>query len=300
MNWLNYHHLLYFWTVSQEGSIASASRKLHVSPATISIQLRRLEKSLGVKLFEKSGRGLVLTEMGTAIQTYAQDIFSAGQEMLHMVQGRSTSGPPLLRVGVQDVVPKLIAYQLLAPTLNITGEYRLSCYEGDARSLISDLVVHKLDIVLSDTPIDPSMKVRAFSHLLGESEIVLVGINDLAKKAVRGFPKSLNSIPILLPMGTTALRRSLDIWFEEHQIRPIIHGEFEDSAMMKAMGKVGLGIFPIPSIISREVQKMYDVEEIKKLPGLTERYYALLIERKIKHPAVLSISENARRRRRYR
>jgi LysR family transcriptional regulator, transcriptional activator of nhaA len=299
MNWLNYHHLQYFWAVSQEGSVAKASEKLHVTPATISIQLRDLEKQLGVKLFRKAGRGLALTEMGTAVQSYANDIFATGQELLDMVHGRPGEGPILFRVGIKDVMPKLIAYQLLEPTLQTAQEIRVACHEGDVSRLIADLAIHKLDVVLSDTPIDPSMKVKAYSHLLGESDVVLVGTKDLAKKVRKDFPDSLNSTPILLPMKDTVLRRSLDIWFDENEIRPQIRGEFEDSAMMKIMGKAGVGVFPVTAIISEEVQAMYRVESIAKVPGVTERFYALSVERKIKHPAVLAISEVARKKLQY-
>ncbi len=300
MNWLNYHHLQYFWAVSQEGSVARASEKLHVTPATISIQLRDLEKQLGVKLFRKAGRGLALTEMGTAVQSYANDIFATGQELLDMVHGRPVGGPILFRVGIKDVMPKLIAYQLLEPTLQITEDVRLSCHEGDVSRLIADLAIHKLDVVLSDTPIDPLMKVRAYSHLLGESDVVFVGTKELAKAVRKDFPGSLNSVPILLPMRNTVLRRSLDNWFDENQIRPRIRGEFEDSAMMKIMGKAGVGIFPVTAVISEEVQDMYRVEMIAKIPGVTERFYALSVERKIKHPAILAISEVARKKLQYR
>jgi LysR family transcriptional activator of nhaA len=299
MNWLNYHHLQYFWAVSQEGSVAKASEKLHVTPATISIQLRDLEKQLGVKLFRKAGRGLALTEMGTAVQSYANDIFATGQELLDMVHGRPGEGPILFRVGIKDVMPKLIAYQLLEPTMQTAQEIRVACHEGDVSRLIADLAIHKLDVVLSDTPIDPSMKVKAYSHLLGESDVVLVGTKELAKKVRKDFPDSLNSTPILLPMKDTVLRRSLDIWFDENQIRPQIRGEFEDSAMMKIMGKAGVGVFPVTAIISEEVQAMYRVEPIATVPGVTERFYALSVERKIKHPAVLAISEVARKKLQY-
>ena len=296
MNWLNYHHLQYFWAVSQEGSVAKASEKLHVTPATISIQLRDLEKSLGVKLFRKAGRGLALTEMGTAVQSYANDIFATGQELMDMVNGRPVGGPMVLRVGIKDVMPKLVAYQLLAPTLRMSGDVRLLCYEGDITKLISDLAIHKLDVVLSDTPIDPTMKVRAYSHLLGESDVVLVGTKALAKKIKAGFPGSLDGSPVLLPMKNSVLRRSLDYWFEVNEVRPKIVGEFEDSAMLKIMGKAGVGIFPVANTICKEVEDMYGVEFIAAIPDVTEKFYALSVERKVKHPAVLAISEVARKK----
>ena len=295
MNWLNYHHLQYFWVVAREGSVARASDVLHVTPATISIQLRDLEKTLGVELFRKSGRGLALTEMGTAVQAYAQDIFSTGQELLDMVNGRPVDGPMVLRVGIKDVLPKLVAYQLIEPTLQMSQEVRLVCCEGDITKLIADLSIHRLDVVLSDTPIDPSMKVRAYSHLLGESDVAIVGTKSLAKKFRRNFPRSLDGAPILVPMRNTILRRSLDYWFEHSEIRPKIVGEFDDSAMLKIMGSAGVGVFPVPAIIAKEVEAMYGVEFIGTLPDLSEKFYALSVERKVKHPAVLAITEVARK-----
>lgn len=296
MNWLNYHHLQYFWIVSREGSVARASEILHVTPATISIQLKELESSLGVELFKKAGRGLALTEMGEAVQAYAQDIFSTGQELLDMVHGRPVGGPTVLRVGIKDVMPKVVAYQLLEPTFEVTDNLRLCCYEGDIGKLLADLAIHKLDVVLSDTPIDPSLKVRAYSHLLGESEVSFVAARSIAKKYKKGFPECLNGAPMLLPMSNTYLRRSLEYWFEENGIRPRIVGEFDDSAMLKIMGRAGHGIFPIVSVIRKEVESMYGVEWIADIPHLTEKFYAISVERKVKHPAVLRITEQARRR----
>ncbi len=296
MNWLNYHHLQYFWIVAREGSVVRASEILHVTPATISIQLRDLEKSLGVELFRKSGRGLALTEMGIAVQAYAQDIFSTGQELLDMVSGRPVGGPLILRVGIKDVMPKLVAYQLLEPTLRQSDDIRLSCYEGDVTKLISDLAVHKLDVVLSDTPIDPSIKVRAYSHLLGESDVVLLGAKSFVKKLRADFPQSLEGAPLLLPMRNTILRRSIDYWLEENELRPKIVGEFEDSAMLKIMGRAGVGIFPAPGIIRQEVESMYGVEYLGTIPDISEKFFALSVERKVKHPAVLAITNAARKK----
>ncbi len=225
-----------------------SQRKVACDAATISIQLRDLEKSLGVKLFKKAGRGLALTEMGAVVQSYANDIFATGQELLDIVSGRPSDGPIQFRVGIKDVMPKLVAYQLLEPTLGMAEEVRISCYEGDVGRLIADLAIHKLDVVLSDTPIDPLLKVRAYSHLLGESEVGFVGTRALAKQARKDFPFSLNSVPMLLPMRNTVLRRSLDNWFEENKIRPIIRGEFDDSAMMKVMGKAGWAFFQLQTL----------------------------------------------------
>lgn len=296
MEWLNYHHLLYFWTVAREGSVRRASELLHVTPSTLSIQIRELEQSLGVRLFRKSGRGLALTETGEEVQRYAGDIFSLGQEMLDMVRGRPVGKPLLFRVGVKDVMPKLVAYRLLEPTLCLPESVRLVCHEGDLDHLVADLAVHKLDAVLSDTPLDPGLKVRAYSHLLGESEVVLLGTRKLVEALRKGYPGSLNEAPFLLPTQNTTLRRTLDLWFQEHQIRPDIRGEFHDSAMLKIAGRAGVGVFAVPQVIQAEVRQMYDVELLGTLAGVHERFYALTIERKLKHPAVVAISLSARRK----
>ncbi len=203
----------------------------------------------------------------------------------------------VLRVGIKDVMPKLVAYQLLEPTLRMSDEVRLLCYEGDITKLIADLAIHKLDVVLSDTPIDPSMKVRAYSHLLGESEVVWVGTKSLAKKVRKDFPESLSGVPVLMPMKNTILRRSLDFWLESTGLRPKIVAEFDDSAMLKIMASQGHGIFAVPKVIEKEVESMYGVEYIATIPNISEKFYALSVERKVKHPAVLAITEVAKEKR---
>lgn len=295
MDWLNYHHLQYFWVVAHEGSVRRAAELLHVTPATVSLQIRELEKSLGVRLFRREGRSLVLTDTGEAVRRYAQDIFALGQELVDMVRGRPLGQPMHLRVGVKDAMPKLVAHQFLEPTLR--GEtMRLVCVEGELEQLVADLSIHKLDVVLSDTPLAPTMKVKAYSHLLGESDVVLVAHRKWADRLVDGFPGTLDGAPFLLPTPDTAMRRSLDAWFAENHVRPDIRGEFQDSAMLKIAGRAGGGVFAIPAVIQSEVQAMYQVERVGLLAGLRERFYALSVERKLKHPAVVTISEAARRK----
>lgn len=296
MDWLNYHHLLYFWVVAHEGSVSRASEVMHVTPATVSIQIRELEKAFGVRLFRKAGRGLALTEMGEAVYRYASDIFAMGRELTDMVRGRPLGQPLLFRVGIKDVMPKVVAYKLIEPTLNMPEQVRLVCREGDFSGLMADLAVHRLDVVLSDTPIDPSLKVRAFSHLLGESEVVVLGERKLAQRLKEKFPDSLDRAPWLLPTDNNVLRRSLDLWFADHNFHPVIRGEFEDSAMLKIAGKAGVGVFAVAAAIRAEVEAMYGVELIGKIPSIKERYYAISAERKLKHPGVVAISEAARKR----
>lgn len=296
MDWLNYHHLLYFWVVAHEGSISRAAEILHVTPATISIQIKELERSWGVELLRKSGRGVALTETGEEVYRYAQEIFSLGRELVDLVRGRPLGQPLVLRVGIKDVMPKLVAYKLIEPTLKMPEQIKLICWEGTSAGLLADLAVHKLDVVLSDTPLDPSLKVKAFSHLLGESEIVILAERKLAERLRPDFPDSLDGAPWLLPTDNNVLRRSLDLWLADHNYRPQIRGEFEDSAMLKIAGRAGIGVFATVAAIRSEVESMYGVELIGKIPSIKECFYAISAERRIKHPGVLAISEAARKR----
>lgn len=295
MDWLNYHHLLYFWVVAHEGSVSRAGEVLHVTPATVSIQIRELERSLGVQLFRKSGRGLALTDMGEEVYRYANDIFALGRELVDMVKGRPIGRPLLFRVGVKDALSKLVVFKLLEPHFQMTEKTRLVVVEGDIPRLVASLSVHKLDVVLSDTQLDPSFKVRAWSHLLGESPVVVMGIRQLVEKYREGFPGSLNRAPFLLPTEQSVLRRSLDVWLEDNDLSLDIRGEFDDSAMLKIAARAGAGLFAAPAVIRREIEAMYGVEALGVLPDIQERYYALSVERKLKHPAVVAISESARK-----
>jgi LysR family transcriptional activator of nhaA len=292
MDWLNYHHLLNFWMVAREGSVQRASQMLHVTPASVSVQVRQLEKSLGVKLFDKQGRGLVLTEMGKEVLEYAEEIFSTGRELLDMVKGKPIGKPLELRVGIRDVMPKLVAYQLLQPAIVGDQSMRLICHEGKMADLVADLAIHKLDVVLSDTALDPLYRVQAHSYRLGSSEVSIVGVSELARKYRSGFPDSLDGAPFLLPTRETVLRRHLDRWFTEIDIEPAIRGEFADSAMLKIAGRCGLGLFAIPSIVEDEVKKLYGLVSLGRVPGIQEQFFAVSIERRIKHPGVLAICKN--------
>ncbi len=296
MDWLNYHHLHYFWVVAREGSVRRASELLHLTPATISIQLRDLERSLGAKLFQKSGRGLALTPSGESVYRYASEIFALGQEMQEVVRGQPSGRPRLLRIGIRDVMPKLVAYKLMEPTFLLEDAPRVVCHEGDVGRLVAELSVHRLDVVLSDTPLDPTLKVRVFSHLLGESDVVVMSTRALAGRVTEGFPGSLHGAPFLLPTENTVLRRSLDLWFSENGIRPLVRGEFEDSAMLKEAGRAGIGAFAAPAAIRTELESMYGVVKVGTIAGVKERFFALSVERRIKHPAVMAIWSTARQR----
>ena len=291
MEWLNYHHLQYFWVVAREGSIARACEILRLAQPTISGQIRMLEETLGGKLFTRAGRGLVLTELGQVVFRYAEEIFSLGKEMAEVVQGRQLGHPLRLVVGITEVLPKLVAYRLLEPALQGSEPVRLICWEGKLDQLLADLALHRLDIVLADAPMSSISRVRAYSHLLVESGISLFAIPKMAAKFRRNFPKSLHEAPFLLPTDNTVLRRSLEQWFESENIRPTNAGEYEDSALLKAFGQAGCGIFAVPTLIEAEVSHQYRVRLVGHVPSIRERFYAISVERKLHHPAVLAISE---------
>jgi LysR family transcriptional regulator, transcriptional activator of nhaA len=262
----------------------------------VSAQLKSLEHSLGEKLFHKSGRHLVLTDTGKLVFRYAEEIFSLGQELMGTLKGRPQGRLSRVNVGVTEVMPKLVAYQLIEPALKLKDPHRIVCREGTNTELLAALAVHDIDVMLSDGPIDPAVNVKAFNHLLGECGILLFGAPQLAAKYRARFPRSLDGAPFLLPTSNTAARRSLDQWLESQSIRPTIVAEFEDSALLKVFGQRGLGLFVAPSLISAEVQRQYDVKMVGRLEGVTERYYAISLDRKLKHPAVVAISDAARAR----
>ena len=296
MEWLNYHHLLYFWTVVREGTVARAGERLSLAQPTISGQLRTLESVLGEKLFTRSGRHLVPTDTGRLVYRYADEIFSIGREMMETLKGRPSGRPLRLTIGVADAVPKLIAYRLLQPALALPEPVHLVCREDRPDRLLAELAVHELDVVLTDAPISPSVRVRAYSHLLGECGISFFGVPALASRYRKGFPKSLDRAPMLLPADNTAMRRSLDEWFEATKIHPVVIGEFEDSALLKVFGEAGRGLFPAPTAIEREVRKQYQVALVGRVDNVRARFYAVSVERRLKHPAVVAIADAARKK----
>ncbi len=294
MDWLNYHHLLYFWTVAKEGTIAAACQKLHLAQPTISAQIRALERALGEKLFRRVGRRLTLTETGRLVYRYADEIFSVGRELMDTLSGRQTGNPLRFRVGVADVLPKLIAHRLLEPALKLPEAIQLVCRESTPAELLARLAIHELDLILSDSPIGPDVRVRAFNHLLGECGVAVFGSKELAVAHRRRFPRSLDGAPFLMPAGSTSLRRSLDFWFDSEDIRPSVVGEFDDSALLKVFGQAGAGLFAAPDVIEKEVRRQYGVRVVGRLESVRERFYAISVERKVKHPAVVAIADAAR------
>ncbi|MDX2120904.1 MAG: transcriptional activator NhaR [Gemmatimonadota bacterium] len=296
MAWLNYHHLLYFWTVAREGSIARATQKLHLTQPTISAQIHALEESLGEKLFLRSGRRLVLTEVGQVVYRYAEEIFTLGRELQDVLAGRPTGRPVRLTVGIADQVPKLLAHRLLAPAFGLTEPVHLVCREGKLDRLFADLTTHSLDLVLSDAPLTADTRVRAFNHPLGETGVSVFGVAPLADRYRRGFPRSLDGAPFLLPTEGTSLRRSLEEWFDRERVHPVVAAEFSDSALLKVFGMGGVGLFAAPTAIAADVRRQYEVKALGTLGGVRETFYAITIERRLRQPAVVAIMEAARNR----
>ena len=293
MEWLNYHHLFYFWTVVREGSIAAACRKLLLSPATISAQLRGLEDALGEKLFKRVGRNLAPTEFGRLAARYADEIFGLGQEFMDVAKGRTLETSLRFRLGVDDVLPKLVIARVLEAAFRLPQAIRLVCVEGTQSQLLPQLAVHDLDLVLSDAPADPSIKVRAFSHLLSESGVTVCAVPALARSLRRNFPASLDGAPALLPTPNTSLRRALDEWFESVSVRPRIIAEFEDLALLNACGHRGAGFFAAPDAIADEITTGESVQAVGRMGKMRERLYAISVERRVKHPAAVALVENA-------
>lgn len=294
MDWLNYHHLLYFWTIAREGSVTRAAQVLRLNQSTLSTQLRALEEALGEKLFRKAGRNLELTDEGELVYRYAEDIFGLGQEMLETLRGRPAGRQLRFAVGISDALSKLMIYRLLEPALALPEPLRLQCRADKTTRLLADLVTHQLDLVLADAPMRPQARIKAYNHLLGAYGISFFGAEKLAKSQAHSFPECLNGKPLLLPSEGTTLRRALEAWLSAQHLKPVLAGEFDDSALLKAFGHAGMGFFAAPSIVSKEVQRQYQVQEIGRVEEIKERIYAISLERKIKHPAVLAISQAAR------
>ena len=294
MEWLNYHHLFYFWTVARTGSVTAAAEELRLAQPTISGQIRTFEGALGEKLFVRVGRNVALTDFGQTVYRYADDIFAVGRELLGVVNGQPASQHARLNVGVLDVLPKLLAYRLLAPALALNPPVVIVCREGKPERLIADLSIHALDLVLSDAPIPVTVSVRAYSHLLGECGITFFASKEVAARLKGRFPAALDGAPMLVPMVNTSMRRDLDQWFSKVGVRPRIVSEFEDSALLKVFGEAGVGVFPAPSAIEREIARQYGVKRLGRTDEVKARFYAISVERKLKHPAVVAISEAAR------
>lgn len=294
MDWINYHHLFYFWTVAKTGTVSAAAKKLHLARPTVTAQVRELERSVGQKLLRQQGRGLVLTEFGQQIFAYAENIFSIGQELREFIKTGQPGRRQKLRVGMPDVVPKLIAFELLKPALIGAEPPRMECYEGKLTDLLADLAIHRLDLVLSDSPAPAPLDVNVYNHKLGECGLSILATPSLAKKYRKGFPDSLTNAPILLPTELTVVRRSLDRWMEDRKVFPEIVAEFEDSALLKVFGQAGQGVFPVPSVIEDIVKKQYGVWLVGRIPEVLDTFYVISVEKRVQHEAAIRIMNQAR------
>lgn len=294
MRHLNYSHLQYFWAVAREGSIAKASESLHLTPQTISGQLKLLDEAVGSPLFNRVGRRLVLSDMGRLVFEYADEIFSVGAELASVVRGNHMSGPTTLSLGIVSSLPKLIAERIVAPAMMAEEPVRVRCHESSIEQLLSELAVHKLDLVLSDQPVPDGLGIKAYNHRLGESGMSFFSQRGRARRFRARFPESLNDAPLLLPSQHSALRRRLDDWFENHELSPRIAGEFDDSALLKAFGEAGVGVFAAPTVIEEEICRMYRMSVIGQTDEIKERFYAISPERRLKHPSVVLITDTAR------
>jgi LysR family transcriptional activator of nhaA len=293
VDWLNFHHLRYFWVVATEGSVSRAARKLRVSQPTVSEQVHALQDSLGEKLLRREGRGVVLTEAGRTVFRFAEEIFSLGGELLDTVKGRPTGRPLRLSVGIADVVPKLVAFRILEPAFAMPQRVRLVCREDAQERLVPDLLSHALDMVIADAPAGPGLG-RTYSHLLGECGVSVFGAPRFAAKLREGFPRSLQGAPFLLPTADTALRRELDAWFDARKLAPEVVAEVQDAALLTTFAEAGLGVFAAPDAIAPETGLARGLRRIGALKPLRARYYAITAERRIVHPALSLIAGAAR------
>lgn len=296
MEWLNYHHLHYFWVVAKEGSVVRASEVLGLAHPTISAQIHRLEEALSEKLFARRGRSLVLTEAGRVTFQYADEIFSLGRELLDTLKSRSSGRPLRLVVGVAVVLPPSLVRRFLEPAFRLSQPVQIICREDKSvAEFIAELALHRVDVVIADGPAGPGLPVRAFSHLLGECGTTFFAAEKLALSLRRNFPRSLDGAPFLSPGAPSTVRRTLEQWFTAQNIRPRVVAEFDDGALAKDFGMEGKGVFAAPTVIEAEVRRHYRVRVIGRASAVRQQFYAISVERKIKHPAVAAICEAARK-----
>lgn len=294
MEWLNYHHLYYFWLTVKTGTVAGAAKSLHLARPTVAAQIKELEKSFGEKLFDKHGRGLVLTEFGAQIHQYADEIFAIGHELREFVKLGHNINRKRFVVGLPDVVPKHIAFELLKPALHMPERPRTVCYEGKLVQLLTDLALHKLDLVISDAPAPTTLELKLYNHKLGDCGLSMLATPALTKKYRKGFPHSLSDAPVLLPTEHTAVRRSLNLWMEDNEIFPEIVAEFEDSALLKVFGQAGEGIFPVPTAIESRIKRQFNVHLVGRVEEIRNTFFAISAEKRIHHEATLAVIRQAR------
>lgn len=291
---MNLKHLHYFWKVAKHGGVMRASEAIHITPQTLSAQIRLLEDSLGTPLFSREGRALELTDAGRLALEYANEMFALGAELEQVIRHYPKERPTEFRVGVSDALPKSLAYRLLRPAVKLPEAVRIVCREWRLDRLLAELAMHRLDLVISDTPIPTTVDVRAYSHRLGESAMTFLAHPDLARQAIKPFPQCLSHLPLLIPGDDSAVGRKLKDWLDQQRLRPNIVGEFDDSALMTAFGREGIGVFPVPSVLEDEYLDAGELTVLGRAPELRIEYFALSVERKVRHPCVLAITASAR------
>ncbi len=294
MRHLNYSHLHYFWVVAREGSIAKAAETLSLTPQTISGQLKLLEEDIGTRLFNRVGRKLVLADAGKKVFEYADEIFAIGAELATVARSHQNYFPQAFAVGIVNSIPKLIAQRTLAPAFDLDEPVKVVCYEASLKQLLARLAIHEIELVLSDQPVPSGLSVKAYSHLLGSSGVSFFVRRADARRYKKAFPQCLNGAPLLIPADGTELRRQLEDWLSKNNIVPNVVAEFDDSALLKALGEAGAGIFPAPTAIETEICRMYSAAVIGRAPEINEKFYAISPERRLKHPAVVAITDTAR------
>lgn len=294
VEFLNYHHLRYFWMVAREGSLRKAAEALRVSQPAISAQIAALEAGLGESLFRRSPRGLSLTETGHQVFSYAEEIFALGQDLLHSIKQRPTARPLRINIGIADSLPKLVSHEIIKPIFHLGQPVQAVCLENKVSDLLAQLAIYRLDIVLADEPAPSALPIKTFNHMLGESGVTFCAASGLARKLRAQFPRSLHQQSMLLPTTSTALRRALEKWFQEQGIRPRILAEYDDAALMRVAAEDKLGAFPLPTVAAEEALARHGLLSIGNAEGCTVQFFAITAERKLTHPAVVAITSNAR------
>lgn len=293
MEFLNFHHLRYFWTVARKGGVRKAALELGVSQPSISAQLRMLEESLGEKLFQRKGRNLVLTEAGQLALTYADEIFFTGQELMNALKQRPGTRALRLNVGMTDSLSKLIAFEILKPAFQFSRPTHVVCRQAEIGPLVNQLHTHHLDLVLADEPASSSLKAKAYNHRLGRSGVTFCALPALADRLRRNFPRSLHGAPALLPSENMGMRMALETWFDAQGVRPLLVGEFEDSTLMEVASAATHGFTAVHTIVDRAALKHYGLKVIAKVDECGSDFYAITGDRRVKHPAAAAITEHA-------
>lgn len=296
MDWLNYHHLFYFWMITQEGGLARAATRLRLSHSTLSTQVKALEEYLGSPLFERRGRRLVLTPLGAEVAEQASEIFRRGADLVELARGGDAGRRSVLRVGVVDVLPKTLTYRLLEPAVENERAGRILVRQDELERLLEDLAAYRLHLVLSDTAPQQDLGFSVHAHLLGETEVLLYGSKELGARYRRGFPQSLQDAPLILPGTAASLRRGIERWLVERGLRMRVEAEIDDAGLLRVFGAAGRGLFPVRAALRTEVEEGLGAVFVGKLDGLRERYYAVSAERRVRHPAVVTLIESARLR----